>query len=620
MKKVTNYVFTLIVVALSTGLCLAAPTPAKRAVENESDLPRHAYPMSIPASQMAVADGATFDAFAAKVMSDVNSTLAEFDIQDRATLRSLLQLKLNLLDIAGRNAEALATLQTLRDKQDKPSNKLTTGIAEEVILKARIESGEANGPKYAAAMARILPTVLNGLHWRVVGDDIKELESTLEIFTGEIRIAELKHAVDPAVAQSGAVDDAGAASIVLARRQIQVIEPTKAVLIGGFKAYIAANNVVKPDIWAAREVTLSASRTLTPVLIGIWDSGVDTALYPQQLYTDPSPDGHGAHGLGFDLAGNSSKPDLEPITDEQRDRYPEMRMLFQGANDLQNQIDSPEAAAVRKIGTTTPPAQLPSLVKEVAFYGHWMHGTHVAGIAVRGNPAARLVVFRFDDLLTEFPFAPSVAWAEKFAEDFAQIGKYCRLHHVRVVNMSWLDNIAEFEAWLAKTSSERDPDARKAQATAIYKVWRSGIEAAIQGAPGTLFVAAAGNSNSDAGFDEFVPAALRIPNLITVAAVNQAGDETSFTSYGSTVIVDADGYQVESFVPGGSRLRESGTSMASPNVANLAAKLFALDPALTPEQAIDLIKRGADATADGRRHLIDPKATVALLPIRKQGH
>ena len=54
--------------------------------------------------------------------------------------------------------------------------------------------------------------------------------------------------------------------------------------------------------------------------------------------------------------------------------------------------------------------------------------------------------------------------------------------------------------------------------------------------------------------------------------------------------------------------------MASPNVANLAAKLIALDPTLTPEQTIALMKKGADASEDGRRHLINPKATVALLP------
>ena len=106
---------------------------------------------------------------------------------------------------------------------------------------------------------------------------------------------------------------------------------------------------------------------------------------------------------------------------------------------------------------------------------------------------------------------------------------------------------------------------------------------------------------------------MHLPNLIAVGAVNQAGDETSFTSYGDTVVVDADGYNVESYVPRGTRLQLSGTSMASPNVVNLAAKLFALDPSLTPTQVVDLIKRGTTATEDGRHHLIDEKRSIALM-------
>jgi len=60
-------------------------------------------------------------------------------------------------------------------------------------------------------------------------------------------------------------------------------------------------------------------------------------------------------------------------------------------------------------------------------------------------------------------------------------------------------------------------------------------------------------------------------------------------------------------------MRLSGTSMASPNLTNLAAKLFALDSSLTPERVNDLIKQGATASSDGRRHLIDPKHFVELL-------
>lgn len=76
------------------------------------------------------------------------------------------------------------------------------------------------------------------------------------------------------------------------------------------------------------------------------------------------------------------------------------------------------------------------------------------------------------------------------------------------------------------------------------------------------------------------------------------------------------GFEVESVVPGGTKLKLSGTSMATPNVVNLAAKLFALDPSLTPEQVIELVRHGATASEDGRRHLIDEKRSVALLEDR----
>ena len=87
-----------------------------------------------------------------------------------------------------------------------------------------------------------------------------------------------------------------------------------------------------------------------------------------------------------------------------------------------------------------------------------------------------------------------------------------------------------------------------------------------------------------------------LPNLLTVGAVDKAGDEASFTSYGPTVVVHANGYQVESVIPGGEKLAESGTSMASPQVANLAAKMLAVNPKLTPAEVIAIIRDTADKT------------------------
>ena len=608
------------VFAISIGAAAPAPAQtaasapaAKKKVTNQNDLPRFNYPIQGSASALMNADDATFAPFLAQVKANLGVVLSGYEIRDRATLRQLTSLKLSIQDLEGDNQAALATLDELRALADKPDVKLTTGLAEEAVLKARIQTGVASGPVYQQAAQAIFAHEVNALPWNVVQNIAREQQSRLAIISSDLITGSIQREVDPIAAKSGTLDQDSAAGVVMARQTERSLLPLKDGFAATLKQYIVAHNVMKPDIWAKREVTLTLDQQLTPVLIGIWDSGVDTGLYPNQVYTDPNPGEHSTHGLAYDLHGAISTSDLQPLPAETIKAYPNDLALFQGLDDLHNQVDSPAAAKVKALTAQDSPDQIAAVFKQLNVVGNYMHGTHVAGIAVRGNPYARLVVARFNDNIPELPFAPTQQWARIFADDFAAMGDYFRTHNVRVVNMSWGDTVAEFEDALAKTSDEKDPVKRKQRAMEIYQIWRKGVETAIQHAPNTLFVAAAGNSDSNAGFDQDVPASLRESNLLVVGAVNQAGDETSFTSYGDTVLVDADGYRVESFVPGGMRLKESGTSMASPNVANLAGKLFAIDPRLTPEQVIALIRQGADTSADGRRHLINPKASVALL-------
>jgi subtilisin family serine protease len=79
------------------------------------------------------------------------------------------------------------------------------------------------------------------------------------------------------------------------------------------------------------------------------------------------------------------------------------------------------------------------------------------------------------------------------------------------------------------------------------------------------------------------------------------------------VVVHANGFEVDSVIPGGERLKLSGTSMAAPQVANLAAKLLALDPKLSATQVKAMILAGAERK--GRVNLINPRATIARLGI-----
>ena len=57
-------------------------------------------------------------------------------------------------------------------------------------------------------------------------------------------------------------------------------------------------------------------------------------------------------------------------------------------------------------------------------------------------------------------------------------------------------------------------------------------------------------------------------------------------------------------------MKFSGTSMAAPQVTNLAAKLFTIDPSLTAEKAKELIISGSTPSQDGKRQLIDEKLSL----------
>ena len=109
------------------------------------------------------------------------------------------------------------------------------------------------------------------------------------------------------------------------------------------------------------------------------------------------------------------------------------------------------------------------------------------------------------------------------------------------------------------------------------------------------------------------PSSFKDPNVIVVGAVDQAGDQTSFTSFGD-IDVYANGYEVESVTPGGDRLKLSGTSMAAPQVTNLAGQIWALHPKLSVMDVKTMIVDGADATkvGDHEIHLLNPKRSLAL--------
>lgn len=584
-------------------------------VKTQDDLPRFTYKIDMKPSELLVADDATFSAFATKVEADLDDTLAKYLIEDKATMRSVLDLKGKIALLKGNDSVTMKTIGQERALEEKPDGRLINGIREEAMIHATEQARASSGEVYEMAYASYLEKAVSQLPWDIVGTGLKSMKrSALIAGTGRlIGVAQVD--LDPTYeANDGNISQNIASTLVYLRysmnRWVPVADETAQVL----SKQIAANDVRKPDIWEEREVTLTEDDDLTPVVVAIWDSGVDLDLFPGRVYTGATPtETTDESGIAFDLLSMPELGDLQPLTDAQEARYPGMQDDMKGLSDLQNSIESPEADAVAARIANLKPEDTEDYFETLGLFGNYSHGTHVAGIAARGNPAIRLAYGRITFNWETMPPKPTVELAERSAAAMHAYVDWFKKNNVRVVNMSWGGSPAGYEPALEKHGMGKDAQERKAMARRLFDIERDALFAAIEGAPEILFVTAAGNSDSSNSFDESMPSSFVLPNMLTVGAVDQAGDETGFTSYGENVVVHANGFEVPSYVPGGRTIPFSGTSMASPNVANLAAKLLAIDPSLTPTQVKDIIVETATPTEDGRRNNINPKAAVAML-------
>ncbi len=199
-----------------------------------------------------------------------------------------------------------------------------------------------------------------------------------------------------------------------------------------------------------------------------------------------------------------------------------------------------------------------------------MHGTHVSGIigAVRGNkegidgiaPAVRLIAVR------------AVPDGDERDKDIANAIRYAVDNGAQVINMSF---------------------------GKAYSPQKSAVDEAVRYADskGVLMVHAAGNDGEDAAKHASYPTPVylsggRAQNWVEVGATSwHMGDSlvANFSNYGqSQVDVFAPGVDIYSSVPKGYD-KESGTSMASPVVAGLAALIMSYYPQLTAAEVKSII-------------------------------
>lgn len=355
--------------------------------------------------------------------------------------------------------------------------------------------------------------------------------------------------------------------------------------------------------YAFSTVDLAGARDAHEVVLGVWDLGTNPELFRAQLFTNAAeqPNGRDDDGDGqvddiHGLASDGSAPNTALLYDPGAATLARYAPFLRGVMDLRAGLATTPAAqqVLELFRSVTDAAQEREQERRLDAVGEWAHGTHVAGLLLAGVPQARLAIFRsawagesrvYDDR------GPTDAELAAEEANMNAVADFINRHHVRVVNASlgftreYLEDELRHEAARYRTDDEV-----RARAAAVHARRREFWAAVFRRCPDTLFVVAAGNDNQDIVEYEDIPASVTAPNVLPVGAVDRFGEWATFTnSNPERVRVFDHGVEVDSVIPSGEHVPLSGTSMASPNVANLAAKLVALDPALTPARIIDVI-------------------------------
>ncbi len=202
------------------------------------------------------------------------------------------------------------------------------------------------------------------------------------------------------------------------------------------------------------------------------------------------------------------------------------------------------------------------------------HGTHVAGtIAASGNNSAGVVGVNWQARIMALKFIDSSgSGATSDAIEALQYAASLRRSgiNVRITNNSWGDTNGIYSTSLSQAIQD-------------------------QGEAGILFVAAAGNWNHDNDASPFYPASYPWSNIISVAATDHHDAKASFSHYGLTSVdLGAPGVNILSTTVGGGYDYMSGTSMATPHVAGVAALLWSTRPDASWQDVRKAILNGTD--------------------------
>ncbi len=268
----------------------------------------------------------------------------------------------------------------------------------------------------------------------------------------------------------------------------------------------------------------------------------------------------------------------------------------------------------------------PAFLQEMQKFGNFVHGTHVAGITVKGNTEGKILAVKLipteikpffqglNQVLTqkdngsqldldwrmEVLKAGLVTLAGEQMKLLEEIAAYVGNHKADIANGSFGTGFNQAKMItdnVFKLIFQRDPSADESNEVATFFLEQMLLagKKMVAAAPNTLFVFAAGNDGSNNDKYPTSPTNIVADNVVSVAATYKYNFLAPFSNYGTkTVDVAAPGMLIDSQIPGNEYLKVSGTSQAAPYVANIAAQIKDTNTELSPLEIKKIIMGTVD--------------------------
>jgi subtilisin family serine protease len=396
----------------------------------------------------------------------------------------------------------------------------------------------------------------------------------------------------------------------------------------GRRSYLSDRGVIVMKLRSIAALALSCSAgTSGAVTLAIIDSGVDYKHKelaprmwdnPDEKANEEDDDGNGFVDdiRGWNFAENNAEvidySHLGTFSDDCYKFFKIQGKMLRGAATAEEKRWVEEKRADQ------------AFLRDLMTFGNFVHGSHVAGISSASRSIERMIAVKI--IPTKTPGMADLGFLEDlraealerdgFQDALIQLAlgyvvnqqvtvikqafEYAQSKRADVVNGSFgvsYASVSPAVKALLTMVLGREPTEEEIKKHTRFMItsMNDKLRETIEGASDTLWVFAAANDGSCNDDIPVSPGGIAASNVLSVAATLDFDSLASFSNWGaSSVDVAAPGVAIDSTVPGDLHLEMSGTSMASPYVAQVAALVKDANPDLSPADVKKVIMETVD--------------------------